>query len=526
MTRTRKSNTWNAIDLDWDESSLTDDGEPTMFSLHFLRSALRRRRLLIRLSVLIGLALSAAWLVVEPGQHQASVVLVMTHEPGVDTQVAQATDVRLATARPVALATVGALRLSERPENFLRSVTAIATTGDILTLTLTAGSDREAVRRLSALTAEFLRFRAQELNAQANLQLRGMNIQIGSLQQEADDLSKQADALPSDASARRAELITLRAKIMARVQELQESVQDTTLQTAAQIGGSRVIDAVDVLPSGGKRRIVLGLAPGLIGGSALGIGIVLFLAVTSDRLRRRLDVATALEAPVLISTGRIRPVPRWLRPLPTMRRRNDERTADRKRVASVIETALPEPGRGQWLVVGCVDNSAEVHFAVVETAQNLLQNGYVVHLIDLTEAGRLPSTVAKMDVRHAPGQLTVSQPRVMAALASDLSDVQTVGIEPGQELPWNSEDVFLTVSDLGADATADHLSSWADLVVVAVTAGRSTAARLRGAAESLTAADLEICAAVLLRAESGDESSGYPPEQVGVSPGAQHLSPV
>ena len=48
---------------------------------------------------------------------------------------------------------------------------------------------------------------------------------------------------------------------------------------------------------------------GLIGGAALGCGTVLFFAITSDKLRRRADVASALGVTVPVSVGRIAALP-------------------------------------------------------------------------------------------------------------------------------------------------------------------------------------------------------------------------
>ncbi len=164
---------------------------------------------------------------------------------------------------------------------------------------------------------------------------------------------------------------------------MQQSVEDATLRNASVVSSSRVIDSPATDAGGVKRRIVLALASGLIGGAALGCGMVLFFAIISDRLRRRADVAAALEVPVPVSVGRIAPVPqRWLW-LPKMRALDNWRADERQRLARAIEMELPEPRRAGPIGVICIDNAEEVGFAVARAATELA-----------TMASQLPSSTS------------------------------------------------------------------------------------------------------------------------------------
>ena len=69
-------------------------------------------------------------------------------------------------------------------------------------------------------------------------------------------------------------------------------------------------------------------------------------------------------------------------------------------------------------------------------------------------------------------------------------------------------DVTLVLADLDPSVGADHLKAWTDRVIVAVTAGRSSAERVRTAAELVRTAGLDLRVAVLLRTERTDDSSG------------------
>ena len=104
-------------------------------------------------------------------------------------------------------------------------------------------------------------------------------------------------------------MISQRAFIQGRIDTLQQEVEDVTLHNTSVVLSSRVVDPAATEPHAANRRIALALASGLIGGAAVGCGTVLFFAITSDRLRRRSDVAAALGVAVPVSVGRIAPLP-------------------------------------------------------------------------------------------------------------------------------------------------------------------------------------------------------------------------
>ena len=81
--------------------------------------------------------------------------------------------------------------------------------------------------------------------------------------------------------------------------------------------------------TGRLRRVVTVLASGLIAGLALGFVFVVLRAILSDRLWLRVEVASALEAPVPLSARRLAPLPWFLRPLafvPWVRRLRERRS--------------------------------------------------------------------------------------------------------------------------------------------------------------------------------------------------------
>jgi capsular polysaccharide biosynthesis protein len=506
--------TWDLSDVEPEDPGAVGHTQPTLVSLHFLRAALRRRRLTCLFSAVLGLMLGAAFLFAVPAPHTATATLVLAHDPGVDSALAMATDASLATTRSVAQRTIQQLHLTATPEQLLESVTAVATTSDLLVISVKGTSDAGALRTLTTFTKVFLAFRADQLGAQSEALIKGQQAEIDGLQGQIADLTQRINLLTGSGDTRSSELddsISQRAQIGAQIGGLQQSVQDENLKSAALVASSRIIDAPAVTPGGRKRRLVLVLASGLIAGGAVGTGLVLFLAITSSRLRRRVDVASALGVPVAVSVRRLTPLRRPLRWLPWLRSIEARRAAERQRLVQTIEKVIPVAGRGRWLAVGCVDNADEVRYGLVAAALSLQRPGRTVRLIDLTAQGGLTAALEKLLPDDRGIRITVSRPRVIAALVKDLNDIDTFGPETREIPAWAASDVFLVLADLDPAVGAEHLTAWTETVVIAVTAGRSSAERVLTAGELVRSAGLSLACSVLLRSESTDESSGAIP---------------
>ncbi len=502
------------LDVPFDDEDQTSTSRPipSLVSLHFLRSALRRRWWVCVLCVVLGLLASVAFLVASPVSHQAKAALVLAHDPQVDSSRAMATDISLLTTRTVASKTIANLGLTMTPDEFLKTMTAEPISSELMSLTLTGPSDAESVRRLTALTSTYLDFRADQLSTQSNVLVDGMRQRIEKLQTAMADQSRRIEQLSRagrSGASKLSDAIAQRAYFQSQIETLQQSVEDATLRNDSVVSSSRVIDPAAVDTAGVKRRIALTLASGLIGGAALGCGIVLFFAITSDRLRRRSDVAAALGVAVPISVGRIAPPPKQWLWLPHLRTLDNRRAAERQRLAHAIEMELPPQAARARLGVACIDNAEEVSFAVAAAATVLAQHGRSVAVIDLTQHGSLGAGAAT----SSPGSTarpTVLRPRGVPALASSAADLITVGHEDQSGSPQGLEsaDVILILADLDPSVGADHLKAWTDRVMVVVTAGRSSAERVRTVADLVRTAGLELRLSALLHTERTDDSSG------------------
>ena len=485
---------------------------PVLVSLQFILAALRRRRSTLVLAALAGLLLGVLFAALVPAERTADATVALAHDPTVNAD-AMATDVSIATTRAVANATIQRLGLDETPTELLQTVTATATTSDILTLTLKAGTDAEAVRRLSAYTREFLTFRAQQLSSQSELVQAGTNRRIDALDEQAKDLTARIDKLSDkgqNGSNTMNDLISRRAQLDGQVGTLQQAVQDSAVRTSSIVAASRIIDPAAAEPAGGLRRLVLIVLSAIIGCTALGAGLIILPALLSDRLHRRVEVATALEVPVGTSVGQVESIHPLLAWLPGLRGTNARRAADLQRLARAIQSAVPKPEQGQWLAVGCVDNAEDVALGVVVAADELQRTGHVVRLVDLTDQGLVKIAVEAVLGSGSEIRLPIYRPRMAPSLARDASDIVTYGPDTREIPALGAADVFLTVADLDPAVGAFHLSSWTNRVVVAVTAGLSSAERVRTAAELVRSAGLELHSALVIGTEPSDVSFGNP----------------
>ena len=510
MSQTR----WDLPEVEDDDQTWPEQPSPTLVSLHFIRSALRRRWFVCALSAILGLLLAVGFLVVfHP--HRAKATLALVHAEGADPSLAMSTDVGLLRSQAVAAKTIARLGLSMTPDGLLNSVMVEQVSTDLLSITIAAPTDEEAVRRLTTLTSIYLGFRGEQLSMQSDVYVAAMQQRVQKLDDERTALSRRVDQL-SNASGSEAgklsETIAQRAFVQSQIDDLHQSIEDASLRNSSVVAASRVIDPAAVEPGGGKRRMVLVLVSGLIGGAAVGCGIVLFLAITSDRLRRRSDIADAVDAPVRVSVRRIAPISkRWLW-VPHMSTLDGGRADDRHRLAHALEMELPVPRERGRLAVACIDNADEVIFAVADAAIDLATDGHSVALLDLTTQGSLNIKLMSRLAASA-AQPTLLRPHVIPELAG-AEDLRVVGQEQQKTPALELYDAVLVLANLDPSVGADHLTAWTDRVIFVATSGRSSAERLRTAADLVRTAGLDLRFVVLLHAEPTDDSTGRSTSQI------------
>ena len=509
----RRSEAWDVSGETAEESGEQARPLASLVSFHYLRAAVRRRWRFCAALPAVGLALGAAFLVAVPAPRTATTTLRLFHPEEADPDGAIATDISLMTTRTVAERTIKALGLTMSPMDLMNSVKAETTgSSEILNVNLQAPSDAEAVRILDQFTKEYLTFRAKQISAQSDIVTEAYKDRIGTLRSQSRMLTKRIESLiaSGDTSGQLNDAAAEKQQVEDNISSLQTTIDDTNLRQEAVVKASQVIDPAAPVESGHLRRPVLVLASGLIAGLAIGFGVVVLRAILSDRLWLRIEVASALNAPVLLSVRKIAPLSRLVRIvrfLPWVKARDTRRAVDRQRMANAIERAVPEPGRRQSLAVVCLGNSGEMRFGLAAAAVELQHHGRTTTIVDLTEAGGVASAVARVAGTTAEWTPQVFRPSVIPSLAKgptqvDSADWEDVALAKGRT------GVTLILADLDPGVGVDHLTAWTDRVIVAVTGGRSSAELVRTTADLIRTVGLQLRGSVLLRAARDDMSSG------------------
>jgi hypothetical protein len=183
------------------------------------------------------------------------------------------------------------------------------------------------------------------------------------------------------------------------------------------------------------------------------------------------------------------------------------------------------------LAVVAVDNAKEVAPSLVALAVSYAQEGKQVMLADLADGApaarlmgiRLPAAdpVGVNAVRvHGVPLMVVVPGRGSAAPAGPLPQVRPAqpGV-PGRPDPpseavadvYASADLLLSLVTLDPSLGGDHLPTWADSAVVAVTAGGSSGTRIHAVGEMIRLAGTPLVSTVLIGADKADESLGEIP---------------
>ena len=508
-----RSETWNLSGDATDESGEQARPLASLVSFHYLRAAVRRRWRFCAVLAAVGVLLGMAFLVAVPAPRTATTTLRLIHPEGADPDGAIATDVSLMTTRTVAERTIKGLGLAMSPMDLMNAVKA-ETTGspEILNVNLQAPTDAEAVRILDRFTREYLRFRAKQITAQSDILIEGYEDQIDNLRSQSRTLGEQIENLlaSGDTTGLVNDAATAKAQVEDKIGSLEAAIDDAMLRQSVVVEASQVIDPAAPVESGHLRRAALVLASGLIGGLAIGFGVVVLRAILSDRLWLRIEVASALNAPVLLSVRKIAPLSRLLQLigfLPWVKARDSRRAVDRQRMAHAIERAVPEPGRRQSLAVVCLGNSNEMRFGLAAAAVKLQHHGRTATIVDLTEAGGAASAVARVAGATAEWTPQVFRPSVIPSLATgpthvDSADWEDVALAKGRS------GATLILADLEPGVGVDHLTAWTDRVIVAVTGGKSSAELVRTTGDLIRSVGLQLRGSVLLGAVSDDMSSG------------------
>lgn len=512
----------------YEDSVGADDGPSAdagagLVSLGFIGAALRRRARLWCALAIVGLIIGAGWNAKFPGAQKATVSVLLVDNPNLNPSDEVETDIALLQSTPVAAAVISQLGLHQTPSSFAGTYSVTQVSDQVLTINVGAATADEAVQRASAVAAQFLKYRAQFTLTQQQQTVAELDQQVSQAQQHLDSITKQISQVSSQpsSSTQQADLSNLQAQQKAATTALAEVRQYVTAtlasaQTATQamVRGSQVLDEASALKHSRLKGAVLYAVGGLAAGLALGMVIAIVGAVTSDRLRRRDDIAYAAGVPVGLSVGRLAEG----RLLPGLRGRAARRR-DMERVIGHLRNAVPGSSRGPaGLAVVAVENEPVVAQAVVALAVSCAKQRWQVVLADLS-AGAHAARLLRAD---KPGLSAVSAEGVhIMVMVPDAHEVAPAGPLPGQAAPEGRAqpdesltaacahaDLVLSLVSLDPNFGGEHLATWATNAVAVVTAGQSTSVRIRAVGEMVRLAGTHLDSVVVIDADSSDESLG------------------
>ena len=519
----------------WDDHSLdavdphvgsAADAAAGLASLSFITGAIRRRTRLWCASAAVGLVLGGGIYLAHPPPYSATAQALLTLGPNEDLNTAINTDVALAESRPVAALALHQLGLKESVSDLLSTYTATAITNRVVLIAVKASSSGEAVRRANDLTAAFLRFRADQLRAYQHLISASLDQQITQGQDQVASLTRQVTKLTGTIAPRQqtklaglqAQLTTAQGSLSSLEQAAQATRRTTQVETNTAVNGSYIIDAASPVVKSQKKTGAIYAASGLVGGLLLSLGFIVISALVSDRLRYRDDVAIALHAPVRLSVGRVHR--RRLRP-----GRHGLAGADLpevQRIVAHLRVGVADRPKGTALAMVATDR-ADVAAMVLATLAlscakdkkrvilaDLCPGAPAAHLLHATDPGVHSVNVKDGDQEFRlvvaipePGDAVPVGPLNLAARTAQ-------PVQPGADLAaaYSSADVLLTLVDLDPMLGGDHLITWANDVVVMVTAGQSSWIRVEAVGEMVRLAGARLVSAVLVGADKTDESLG------------------
>ncbi len=511
--------------LAYDDFAVTNDLTMGIPGRPSVGAAVRRRKAVWLVAAIVGLVLGIGLFKVMPPPYKAVATVQIALIEGVLPTDEVLTEVALAQSRTVAETAMHRLGLPQDPKSvqaFMGRETVAAPTDQIIAFTVKASSADDAVARARALVKAYLIVRAMRLNvsrldtvnalsatiafdkkrlAALDTKIANVQSQPASVQQQTRLASLQADRI-QQATALNA------LQKAARSYALHSGISNQKVEN-----GSGPLDPAQSSPRSKIKYPVLYAVGGLVAGLAIGMGWVIVLAIASTRPRRRYDIARALGAPVRLSVGRIRVSRRSARRAP-------ESAGGRgvQQIARHLRGAVSQGQGRASLAVVAVDDTVVPALAVVSLALSCVREGKRVILADLTtgaEAGRLLGCAEPGLHRHVAGQrqLTVAIPEDEGApptgpIRRGSGVVLPQSADPELEHAYHAADVLVTLVAVDPGFGADHVRTWAREAVVILTAGKPSATKVRTLAELIRLTGTAITSAVVVGADSTDDSLG------------------
>lgn len=516
-------------------------GVGSFASLGYIGAALRRTRPFWLACMVIGFVAGLGVYVKFPVSYSATVSILVKNNPGQDAVAAMQTQLQLVESQTVAANTVKTLGLNQSVSSFQAAYTAKVGSSQVISITLDAPTATGAINGANTIANQYLKFRANMLLAQQALDVAAYAKMIPAAQQQIASLQQQISRLQGQ-PGQDAAVAKLQNQLTTATQMLptiEQSVTGLTTEeqatTSGMIDGTQVLDAATVGHHSNIKDLIEYVLAGLVGGLAIGVGIVVVRELTTDRLRRRDDIAAALGAPVRLSVGPVRK-----RRIPLVGRSAADRNRALGRVTLCLRSlALRQAGEPATLAIVPVDNAVEVAPAVAALARQCAKDGFKIVVADLVKG----APVARLLGARGPGvqPVSVGDASVVVVTPKDGDQVPSGPLRPAGavgagllaepldeavESVAKKAKILLTVVELDPSVGAEHLGTWATQAVAVFTAGRTRTVRAYAVGEMLRLSGVRTVSGVIVAADKSDESLGLAPDDPGVLAGFRSLDVV
>jgi len=483
-----------------------------LVSVATLVAAVHRRWRLCAAGAVLGAIAGAAFSVASPPPHTATTTLFLQHPTSSDKARAIMTDAKLAQSRSVAHAAITSLGLHSTVRELVDQYQPTILSDDLLQIKVRGPSDKEAVRRAEGVAASFLGFRRDEVQRESTLAIQDLEERQRQLNAEllqvTDGINARTGVKGDEALRALGDLLVRRATLNDKLGTVRQRIESSSFDSDAIVQKSRVVDPAGLEDRSPLKLAVVNVAAGIVLGLLLPTALIVMQEATTDRLRRREDVAVALGAPVAAGIGGLWG-PMWFQRQRFTRLLATPPPALRRAVGRLRETLDEDGGQQRRLVLVSVDSDGAAALVLASTTAELVDEEKSVLVVDLTRSNvlarltkappegtdRLPliGSGSALWVSFAPDQLPQLEARGGSEVHRELiADV----------------DVLLTLATVDPAIGARHLRELAGTAVVVATAGRSSEVALRSVSQLIEDAGLKLHSTILVGADERDESVG------------------
>jgi capsular exopolysaccharide synthesis family protein len=277
---------------------------------------LKRRKftLLLTVALCVGMSVYASYK--QTPLYTSEARVLVRPLPGLvvgQTQIVNlSTESQVAASVPVASRVIRSLDLEQDEASLLSRLSVSpfvtdATPTDVMIISYTSPSAEGARELADAFARKYINYRQNQARHDLAVTQRAIEKRMFDLQEQLAEITrKQSRADRNGNLALTSTLDSQRNILLARLGVLEQRLQDVQPDKTIALGGGEVIQPAS-LPSrpsspNHRQNIILGL----MGGLALGIGLVLLRDRLDDRFKGRNDVISTLHAPVLATVPRYR----------------------------------------------------------------------------------------------------------------------------------------------------------------------------------------------------------------------------